>query len=154
MIIQKNKYLILFFTLFILCSSCAPRISKHGYILSAKEIKIMQKTKLNKVEVIEVFGQPSSKTTFSDNIWYYISQTRREKAYFAVSNIFTYVIEISFDEKQEVKSYKIFSNKDSIQVNVSSEKTNTIHEKDESYIKAFLSSFLRRLSEPAVPLGQ
>ena len=49
-------------------------------------LKILQNAKLNKSEIIEILGQPSTKSTFSDNIWYYIYFIQKEKAYFQVRN--------------------------------------------------------------------
>lgn len=153
---QKKSYYISCLILFlsITISACVPRVTQHGYILSNEEIKIIKNTKLNKSEILEILGQPSSKTTFSDNIWYYITQVRRERAYFEVNNTSTNVIAIKFDKNQEVKSYKIYNEKDSFEVTINWDKTMTVHEKDENFIKEFFSSFMRRLAEPNLPLSQ
>ena len=153
---QKKSYYISCLILFlsITISACVPRVTQHGYILSNEEIKIIKNTKLNKSEILEILGQPSSKTTFSDNIWYYITQVRRERAYFEVNNTSTNVIAIKFDKNQEVKSYKIYNEKDSFEVTINWDKTMAVHEKDENFIKEFFSSFMRRLAEPNLPLSQ
>ena len=67
-----------FIIVFTLIYNCSPRISRHGNIFSDDELKILQTTRLNKSEIIEILGQPSTKSTFSDNIWYYIFFIQKE----------------------------------------------------------------------------
>jgi outer membrane protein assembly factor BamE (lipoprotein component of BamABCDE complex) len=103
---------------------------------------------LSKAEILQVLGNPSTKTTFSDNVWYYITQVRKERAYFSVDNMSTTVLKIAFNKNNIVKNYKIYSDEFSIDVEINSDKTSTVLEKDENFIKEFFSSFRRRLLNP------
>ena len=101
----------------------------------------------SKSEILEILGQPSTRSTFSDNIWYYIYFIQRERAYFQVKNTGNKVLKIKFDEKQNVESYDIIKNNTSIKI-----KTVKITTKNNTYsktlVREFLDSFVRRIEEP------
>ena len=79
--IKKKSISVIISFLLITLLSCQPRITKHGNFFNPNNIKLIKKTKLNKSEVIEIFGDPTVKSTFSDNVWYYITLVQHEKAY-------------------------------------------------------------------------
>ncbi len=147
-IIKYNTLFFLFSFFFLLLNSCAPRYSYHGNYFSNKEINFLKKTRLSKAEILQVLGNPSTKTTFSDSVWYYITQVRKERAYFSVDNSSTTVLKIAFNKNNIVKSYKVYSDEFSIDIKINPAKTTTVFEKDESFIKEFFSSFRRRLLRP------
>ena len=127
--------------------NCSPRISRHGNIFSNDELKILKNSRLNKSEIIEILGQPSTKSTFSDNIWYYIFFIQKEKAYFQVKNSSNKVLKIKFNEKQNVETYDIIKNDTSIKINtikVDTEKS--VFSK--GLVRELLDSFVRRMEEP------
>ena len=127
--------------------NCSPRISRHGNIFSNEELKILKNSRLNKSEIIEILGQPSTKSTFSDNIWYYIFFIQKEKAYFKVKNSSNKVLKIKFNEKQNVETYDIIKNDTTIKINtikVDTEKT--VFSK--GLVRQLLDSFVRRMEEP------
>ena len=127
--------------------NCSPRISRHGNIFSDEELKILKNSRLNKSEIIEILGQPSTKSTFSDNIWYYIFFIQKEKAYFQVKNSSNKVLKIKFNEKQNVETYDIIKNDTSIKINtikVDTEKS--VFSK--GLVRELLDSFVRRMEEP------
>ena len=94
----------------ILIYNCSPRISRHGNFFTKEELNILKSTKLNKSEIIEVLGQPSTKSTFSDNTWYYIYFIQKERAVFEVKNTANTVLKIRFDNKQNVSDYTVIKN--------------------------------------------
>ena len=127
--------------------NCTPRISRHGNIFSEDELKILQTTKLNKSEILEILGQPSTKSTFSDNIWYYIFFIQKEKAYFQVKNSSNKVLKIKFNNKQNVESYEIIRNQKSLKIKtIKVDTTSTVFKR--SLVRELLDSFVRRLEEP------
>ena len=97
---------------------------------------------------MQILGTPSTKTTFSDNVWYYITQVRKERAYFSIDNLSTTVLKINFSKDNFVKSYKVISGDSSLKIEINPAQTSNTFEKDESFIKEFFSSFRRRLLNP------
>ena len=136
-----------FIIVFTLIYNCSPRISRHGNIFSDDELKILQTTRLNKSEIIEILGQPSTKSTFSDNIWYYIFFIQKEKAYFQVKNSSNKVLKIKFDDEQNVETYNIIKNNQSIKIKTVKVDSDT-SAFNRGIVRELLDSFIRRMEEP------
>ena len=132
---------------FTLIYNCSPRISRHANIFSDDELKILQTTRLNKSEIIEILGQPSTKSTFSDNIWYYIFFIQKEKAYFQVKNSSNKVLKIKFDDEQNVETYNIIKNNQSIKIKTVKVNSDT-SVFNRGIARELLDSFIRRMEEP------
>jgi len=137
-----------FIFVFTLIYNCSPRISRHGNIFSDDELKILQTTRLNKSEIIQILGQPSTKSTFSDNIWYYIFFIQKEKAYFQVKNSRNKVLKIKFDDNQNVETYNIIKNNQSIKIKTVKVDSDT-SVFNRGIARELLDSFIRRMEEPA-----
>ena len=136
-----------YIVIFTLIYNCSPRISRHGNIFSDDELRILKNARLNKSEIIEILGQPSTKSTFSDNIWYYIFFIQKEKAYFQVKNSGNKVLKIKFNRKQNVETYDIIKNDTSIKINTVKVNTeNAVFER--GLVRELLDSFVRRMEEP------
>ena len=144
---KKSIFVITSFFLIILMS-CQPKITKHGSFLNPKNIQLIKKNKLNKSEVIEVFGEPTVKSTFSDNVWYYITLVQHEKAYFEIKNLENKILVITFDENQLVKKYKILTEDDSSEVSISFPKEAYNNKSEATLLQEFFSIFTRKLYAP------
>ena len=145
--LQRFKVILCFFLLLFLYN-CQPRITNHGNFFNKENIKYIKKSKLNKAEIIEIFGTPSTTATFSDNVWYYMSQVQSEKAYFKIKNISSKILKITFDKNKFVKEYSILTEKDSYDITISREKTVSSLQKDDTLIQEFFSIFIRKLETP------
>ena len=128
--------------------SCQTRVTSHGNFFNPENIRLLQKTKLNKSEVIEIFGEPTLKSTFSNNVWYYITLVQHEKAYFEIKNLENKILAITFDESQLVKKYKILTEADASEINISYPKEAYNQKNEISLIQEFFSIFTRRLDAP------
>ena len=146
--IKKKSIFVIIFLFLITLLSCQPRITKHGNFFNLKNIQLIKKNKLNKSEVIEIFGEPTLKSTFSDNVWYYITLVQYERAYFEIKNLENKILAITFDENQLVKKYKIFTEDDSSEINISNPKEAYNQDSEVSLIQEFLSIFTRKLDAP------
>ena len=147
---KSNKKSILVIIIFFLATmlSCQPRVTKHGNFFSPNKVKLMKKAKLNKSEVIEIFGEPTIKSTFSDNVWYYITLVQYEKAYFEVKNLENKILVITFDDNQLVKKYKILTEDNTSEINISFPKEAYNKNNENSLIQEFFSIFTRKLDAP------
>ncbi len=146
-IIKKSIFVIIPLFLIILFS-CQPRITKHGNFFNPKNIQLIKKTKLSKSEVVEIFGEPTLKSTFSDNVWYYITLVQHEKAYFEIKNLENKILAITFDENQLVKKYKFLTEDDSSEIDISYPKEAYNQNSENTLIQEFFSMFTRRLNAP------
>jgi outer membrane protein assembly factor BamE (lipoprotein component of BamABCDE complex) len=146
--IMKKSIFVIIPLFLITLFSCQPRITKHGNFFNPKNIQFIKKTKLSKSEVVEIFGQPTLKSTFSDNVWYYITLVQHEKAYFEIKNLENKILAITFDENQLVKKYKIFTEDDTSEINISYPKEAYNQNSDITFIQEFFSIFTRKLDAP------
>tara|TARA_E500000178_G_scaffold294793_1_gene300283 strand:+ start:24 stop:470 length:447 start_codon:yes stop_codon:yes gene_type:complete len=146
--IMKKSIFVIMSLFLITLFSCQPRITKHGNFFNPKNIQLIKKTKLSKSEVVEIFGQPTLKSTFSDNVWYYITLVQHEKAYFEVKNLENSILAVTFDENQLVKKYKIFTEDDSSEINISYPKEAYNQNSEITLIQEFFSIFTRQLDAP------
>jgi outer membrane protein assembly factor BamE (lipoprotein component of BamABCDE complex) len=146
-IIKKSTFVIISLFLITLLS-CQPRITKHGNFLNPENIQLIKKNRLNKSEVIEIFGEPTLKSTFSDNVWYYITLVQHEKAYFKIKNLENKTLAITFNENQLVKNYKIFTGNDSSDIDIDYSNEAYNQNSETSLIKEFFSNFKRKLNAP------
>ena len=141
-LLQKFKIALSFFLLLLLLN-CQPRITNHGNFFNKENINYIKKSKLNKAEILEIFGTPSTTSTFSSNVWYYMSQVQSEKAYFKVKNISSKILKITFDKNKFVKKYSVLTEKDSYDIIVSQEKTVSSFQNDNTLIQEFFSIFIK-----------
>ena len=141
------RSIICYVIILVLIYSCSPRISRHGNFFTKEELNILRSAKLNKSEILQIFGQPSTKSTFSDNVWYYIYFVQKERAVFEVRNTDNTVLKIKFDSKQNVEKYDITRNEVSINININNDSSENSSFK-RGLASELLSSFIRRLEEP------
>ena len=98
--------------------------------------------------MVEIFGEPTLKSTFSDNVWYYITLVQHEKAYFEIKNLENKILAITFDESQLVKKYKILTEADASEIKISYPNEAYNQKNEISLIQEFFSIFTRRLDAP------
>ena len=146
--IIKKSIVVIFSLLLTTLLSCQPRVTKHGNFFNPESIQLIKKNKLNKSEVIEILGEPTIKSTFSNNVWYYITLIQHEKAYFEIKNLENKILIIIFDENQIVKNYKILTEDDSSEINISYPKEAYNENRENSLINEFFSIFTRKLDVP------
>ena len=143
----KKKSIFVIITLFLITLlSCQPRITKHGSFFNPENIQLLQKTKLNKSEVIEIFGKPTLKSTFSDDVWYFITFVQQEKSYYKIKNVENRILVVAFDENQLVKKYKILTEDDASEINISYPKEEYNENRENSLIQEFFSIFSRKFN--------
>ena len=143
---NKLIYLVL---IFLFVSSCQRNevIKSHGISYLEKREKLIFINKSNKNDVVNVFGQPSTKGMTDDNVWIYIERTitrgkllKLGRNYLKKNNVL--VLEFN---KYGVLIKKEFYNKDNMK-RVAFAKDITENEiKKENFIYSFLSSVRQKM---------
>ena len=141
-----------FFILFIFLINCsAQKVTRiHGNLsLKNNESKILV-NKSNKNDVINILGEPSSKSNFDKNIWFYIEQKKQNKSIIKLGKQFieeNNVLTIKFDAKGIVNK-KEFLNKDDLK-EIKFAKGETVPAyTNNSFMYDFLSSFRDKINAP------
>ncbi len=84
--------------------ACAPIKSKHGFqALDVKptDLKVGEDTKST---VLERLGSPSVRSTFDPNLWFYVSQSINQKAFYRPRVTAREVVAVAFDPDEKVKT--------------------------------------------------
>jgi outer membrane protein assembly factor BamE (lipoprotein component of BamABCDE complex) len=84
--------------------ACAPIKSTHGFqALDVKpaDLKVGEDTKST---VLERIGSPSVQSTFDPNLWFYVSQSIQQVAFYKPRVTQREVVAVSFDEQEKVKA--------------------------------------------------
>ncbi len=115
---MNNLKLVIIFLIFIF-SSCTQTIQKNG--LSEKKIENINIKigKTSKEYLINNYGPPIFENIFNDNVIYYISHSTSYKTFDKRKTKKLLVLEITLDKKNIVQDFKKYTQKDSVQINVS-----------------------------------
>ena len=106
--------------------------------------------KSNKNDVIKVLGEPSTKSNFDKNVWFYIEQKKQNKSiiklgkqYIEENNVLT----IYFDNKGIVSKKKFLNKNDLKQIEFAKKETKPIYNNN-SFMYEFLTSFRDKINAP------
>ena len=143
-----KKYFYLFLTLFLI-SNCQTNevIKTHGISYLENREKLIFVNKSNKNDVVELFGQPSTKGMTDDNLWIYIERTMTKgtmlkfgRNYLKKNN--TLVLEF---DKYGMLIKKEFYNKDKMQKLTFAKDITENELRKENFIYSFLSSIRQKM---------
>jgi len=83
-------------------SACESRKYNRGNLLDPERVEDIRSGELNRDEVVEILGSPSSITPFGSDTWYYISQRTESYAFFTPKVLERQIVVVSFDKKGKV----------------------------------------------------
>jgi len=120
----------------------------HGVYFIEKKMKKIQVNTTNRNDLIKIFGEPSTKSTFDNDVWIYIERKitnthllgRRE---LIVNNVL--VLEI--DQRGLLAKIDFYNIDDMKKIKFDKDKT-TIAYKKRSFVYDFLSSMRQKINDP------
>jgi len=143
---KKTVYLFLILTFITSCQRNEV-IKTHGISYLEKREKLIFVNKSNKNDIIEIFGQPSTKGMTNDNLWIYIERTitrgkllKLGRNYLKKSN--TLVLEF---DKYGILKKKEFYNKDKMKRLTFTKNITENEIRKENFIYSFLSSVRQKM---------
>jgi outer membrane protein assembly factor BamE (lipoprotein component of BamABCDE complex) len=83
---------------------CAPEISTHGYRFDDPTLAQLEPGRTTKDGVTRLLGSPSAVGTFSDRVWYYITQRTEHKSFYQDQVVEQKVVEVTFDDKDVLQN--------------------------------------------------
>ena len=140
-----NLKLIITFLIFIL-SSCTQTFQKNG--LSEKKIENfdIKIGKTSKNFLLDNYGPPIFENVFNDNVIYYVSHSTSYKTFDDRKTDKLLVYEITLDDKNVVKKFKKYSDKDTLDIRIV--KNNDVQDIDlTSFWKDLVRAFRRTNTE-------
>ena len=146
---HKNIILVILFIFLVNCST--QKVTRiHGNLSLKNNENFILVNKSNKNDVIKVLGEPSTKSNFDKNVWFYIEQKKQNKSiiklgkqYIEENNVLT----IYFDNKGIVSKKKFLNKNDLKQIEFAKKETKPIYNNN-SFMYEFLTSFRDKINAP------
>lgn len=96
----------------ILAVSCTPVVSQRGYLTDPELVQSIRVGEDSKNTLAARFGNPSTTATFGEEIWYYISGTEQQVAFFSPRQIDRNILAISFNKEGTVTDVRHYGLED------------------------------------------
>ncbi|MFP6736869.1 MAG: outer membrane protein assembly factor BamE [Rhodospirillales bacterium] len=106
-------------------AACAPRINSHGNLPDPDLLAEVEVGEVNKADVVQILGSPSSLAPFDGDVWYYLSEKTKTVAFFEPEVTERKVIIIRFDKRGIVTAVKSFGLEEARQIEMVERKTPT-----------------------------
>ena len=145
------KYILILLLFFTLSCSLNKVKNNHGVLSLDTKINKIKINKSNKNDIIKLFGPPSTKSTFNNNVWIYIERKKTNRSIFALGTKKTVknnVAVLEIDNKGLLVSKKMYDLDKMNKYKFSENNTNTNYEKN-SYIYGVLTSLREKINAPA-----
>ena len=138
-----------FISLFFLISNCSFDLvdDHHGvFNLDKKEEKlIVQESNVN--DILSIFGEPSTKSTFDNDVWIYIERKISNTHFFGKRKIITNnVMVLEIDDKGILTKKDFYDIKDMKNIKFDTARSESL--KKRNFIYNFLSSVRQRINDP------
>ena len=148
---MSHKNIILLILFFFLVNCSTQKVTRiHGNLSLKNNDSLILVNKSNKNDVIEVLGEPSTKSNFDSDVWFYIEQKKQNKSiiklgkqYIEENNVLT----IYFDNKGIVSKKKFLNKNDLKEIKFAKKETKPIYNNN-SFMYEFLTSFRDKINAP------
>ena len=142
------KY-IFFISFFFLISNCSFNLvdDHHGvYFLEKKEKKItVEESNIN--DIIEIFGEPSTKSTFDTDVWIYIERKITNTHFFGRRKLIVNNVMVLEIDDRGVLAKKDFYNLNDMN-DLKFDESRSASFKKRNFVYNFLSSLRQRVNDP------
>ena len=145
------KYILILLVFFTLSCSLNKVKNNHGVLSLETKINKIKINKTNQNDIIKIFGPPSTKSTFDNNIWIYIERKKSNRSVFALGTKKTVknnVVVLEIDNKGLLKSKIIYDLNKMNKYKFSENTTQNTYEKN-SYIHGVLTSLREKINAPS-----
>ena len=146
---MKFITLLLFFFITIGCSANKVK-NNHGVLSLQSKIEKIVINKSNTNDIIDIFGPPSTKSTFDNNIWFYIERKKTNSSIFKLGNqkiTKNNVVVLEIDSKGLLMSKKLYDMTNMNKYKFSKNNTESSYQKN-SYIYGVLTSLREKINAP------
>ena len=144
---MRNTFLI---SLFLIISNCSLNLvdDHHGVYFIEKKMKKIQVNYTNKNDLIKIFGEPSTRSKFDNDVWIYIERKITNTHFFGKRElIVNNVLVLEIDELGLLAKVDFYDIEDMNKLNFDKEKTEVTHGK-RSFVYDFLSSMRQKVNDP------
>jgi len=144
------KFIILI--IFILISNCSPNkvVNHHGVHFLEKKNKKLIVNNTNKNDILKLLGNPSTKSTFDNDVWIYIERKKVTGSIwkFGKKRLETNnVLILEIDSQGLLAKKELLTKKDMNDLVFTDESTKGVYSK-RSFVYDFLSSMRQKINDP------
>tara|TARA_B110001454_G_scaffold89353_1_gene85344 strand:+ start:928 stop:1389 length:462 start_codon:yes stop_codon:yes gene_type:complete len=145
------KYILILILFFTLSCSLNKVKNNHGVLSLENKISKIIINKSNTNDIINIFGPPSTKSTFDNNLWIYIERKKVNRSIFKLGNkkiVKNNVAILEIDNNGILKKKEIYDLNKMNKYKFSENTTQNNYEKN-SYIYGVLTSLREKINAPA-----
>ena len=145
------KYILILLLFFTLSCSLNKVKNNHGVLSLENKINKIKINKSNKNDIIDIFGPPSTKSSFDNNVWIYIERKKINRSIFSLGNkkiVKNNVAVLEINSKGILKKKEIYDLSKMNKYKFSEDVTDNTYQKD-SYIYGVLTSLREKINAPA-----
>ena len=146
---MKFITLLLIFFITIGCSVNKVK-NNHGVLSLQSKIEKISINKSNTNDIIDIFGPPSTKSTFDNNLWFYIERKKTNSSIFKLGNqkiTKNNIVVLEIDSKGILMSKKLYDMNNMNKYKFSKNSTETSYQKN-SYIYGVMTSLREKINAP------
>ena len=146
-LIMKNLLLISLFTIITNCSLNLVD-DHHGVYFIEKKMKKIQVNTTNKNDLVKIFGEPSTKSTFDNDVWIYIERKITNTHFLGKRElIVNNVLVLEIDERGLLAKIDFYNIEDMKKINFDKDNTQIVYGK-KSFVYDFLASIRQKINDP------
>ena len=120
----------------------------HGVFFLEKKMKKIQVNSTNKNDLISIFGEPSTRSTFDNDVWIYIERKITNTHFFGKREIVVNnVLVLEIDELGLLAKVDFYDIDDMNKIDFDKDLTNVKYGK-KSFVYDFLSSMRQKINDP------
>ena len=120
----------------------------HGVFFIEKKMKKIQVDTTNKNDLIKIFGEPSTKSTFDNDVWIYIERKITNTHFLGKRElIVNNVLVLEIDERGLLAKIDFYDIEDMKKINFDRDNTQIAYGK-KSFIYDFLASIRQKINDP------
>ena len=145
------KYILILILFFTLSCSLNKVKNNHGVLSLENKISKIKINKSNTNDIINIFGPPSTKSTFDNNLWIYIERKKTNRSVFRLGSkkiVKNNVAILEIDNKGILKKKEIYDLNKMNKYKFSENTTQDSYKKN-SYIYGVLTSLREKINAPA-----
>ena len=138
-----------FISVFILISNCSFNLvdDHHGVFYLDKKEKKIKVQQSNTNDILSILGEPSTKSTFDNDVWIYIERKITNTHFFGKRKlVINNVMVLEIDEKGILAKKDFYNIEDMKDIDFDENRSESI--KKRNFIYNFLSSLRQRINDP------
>ena len=144
---MRNIFLI---SLFLIISNCSLNLvdDHHGVYFIEKKMKKIQVNTTNKNDLVKIFGEPSTKSTFDNDVWIYIERKITNTHFLGRRElIVNNVLVLEIDQRGLLAKIDFYDIEDMKKINFDKDRTDITYKK-RSFVYDFLASMRQKINDP------